>query len=138
MLPNTDENLFHELSFYTLAHPSSEFIHQYIVDAYGAQAANENTKEIRVIFSLVGLYLSLEKGYTGREVQLFHMKMAKDKIVWPKIELPVDRGSIFVKDVVAIKEREDRDKKIVEWSQDVWNSYQKQRQVIIQLAEYYL
>ena len=34
--PTSEEELFHELSFYTLAHPDPAFIHQHIVDAYAA------------------------------------------------------------------------------------------------------
>ncbi|MEJ7672821.1 MAG: DUF5946 family protein [Chitinophagaceae bacterium] len=71
------ENLFNQLSGYTLSQNDIEFIHQYIVDAYGAQHAGGITKNIRVIFSLIGLYLAVEHNYTGREVQLVHMKMAK-------------------------------------------------------------
>lgn len=33
----SDRNKFHELSYYTLSHPGSEFIHQNIVDAYGKE-----------------------------------------------------------------------------------------------------
>ena len=71
---------FHELTFYTLAHPDAAyFIHQHIVDAYQAQTADEHTKPIAIIFSLAGLYLFAEQGYTGKMVQQVHMKMAGNK-----------------------------------------------------------
>ncbi len=76
----TSQEQFHELSFYTLSLQDKYFIHQHIVDAYAAQTADINTKPIKIIFSLVGLYLFIEKKYTGREVQLAHMQMAKNKI----------------------------------------------------------
>ena len=61
---------YHELAFYTLAHPDKDyFIHQHIVDAFQAQTADEHSKPIAIIFSLAGLYLSAEKGYSGRTVQ---------------------------------------------------------------------
>jgi len=87
--------------FYTLSHPDkSYFIHQHVVDAYSAQTADENTKPIGLVFALVGLYLYLEKNYTGRQVQQAHMKLANNKKPWPKIELPKDRGAITVTDVL--------------------------------------
>ena len=49
--------LYHELSAYTLSHPDPSFIHQYVVDAFAAQTADENTKPIALTFALVGLYL---------------------------------------------------------------------------------
>jgi hypothetical protein len=85
----TSEDQFNELSFYTLAHPNNiYFIHQHIVDAYQAQTADSNTKPIAITFSLAGLYLFLEKNYTGRQVQQAHMKLAQNKKVWPQFELP--------------------------------------------------
>jgi hypothetical protein len=62
--------LFNELSGYTLSQTNTNFMHQYIVDAYGAQHAGEPTKNIRVALSLIGLYLAVEHNYTGRQVQL--------------------------------------------------------------------
>jgi hypothetical protein len=37
----SDQDLYHELSYYTLAHPDPSFIHQHIVDAYAAQHADD-------------------------------------------------------------------------------------------------
>jgi Family of unknown function (DUF5946) len=66
------EERYYELSYYTLGHKDPGFIHQHIVDAFAAQTANQNTKPIKVAFALIGLYLYLEKDYTGKEVQLAH------------------------------------------------------------------
>ncbi len=53
----TAQEQYHELSFYTLAHTGKTFIHQHIVDAYAAQAADAKTKSITIFFALAGLYL---------------------------------------------------------------------------------
>src|SRR6266540_4157759 len=91
---------FNELSFYTLGHSDTVyFIHQHIVDAFQAQTADENTKPISIIFSLIGLYLYIEKMYTGRQVQQAHMKLAQNKKVWPMLDLPKQKGTITVSDV---------------------------------------
>jgi hypothetical protein len=115
---------FHELSFYTLAHPDRiYFIHQHIVDAFQAQTADQNTKPIAIVFSLVGLYLFLEHGYTGRQVQLAHMTMARNKKTWPLLELPAQRGLITVTDILRAEPGEQRDKLIKDWCDCVWDVY---------------
>jgi uncharacterized protein DUF5946 len=60
------------LSAYTLTHSDPAFIHQHVVDAFAAQSADDTTKPITLTFALVGLYLHVEKGRTGRRVQLVH------------------------------------------------------------------
>lgn len=129
------EEQYNELSFYTLSHQDISFIHQHIVDAYGAQTADENTKAIRIIFSLVGLYLYVEKNFTGRQVQQFHMEMAKSKKQWPKIDLPAKRGEINVSDVLAVSPGAERDKMIRKWCETVWDAYKDSRDVIANLVE---
>jgi hypothetical protein len=91
------QHQFHELSFYTLAHPDTVyFIHQHAVDAFAAQAADENTKPIKLTFALIGLYLFLKKGYIGKQVQNAHVKLSQNKKVWPSLELPEKRGAVTV------------------------------------------
>jgi len=137
-MTDSDQQPYDELSFYTLSLQDKEFIHQHIVDAYTAQTANENTKPISIVFSLAGLYLCIEKNYTGRQVQLMHMKMAKNKKPWPKIDLPEERGDITVNDVLAISPGPERNEMIKEWCRSVWNAYHDSRQTIIDLLHGYL
>ena len=129
------EEQYNELSFYTLSHQDMSFIHQHIVDAQGAQTADENTKSIRIIFSLVGLYLYVERDFTGRQVQQTHMIMAKRKRQWPKIFLPTKRGEIDVSDVMAASPGQDRDKMIRKWCETVWDAYKENRATIVNLVE---
>jgi len=129
---------FHELSFYSLAQPRAYFIHQHVVDAYAVQVADEATKLIKIVFGLVGLYLYLEKGYSGREVQLFHMKMAKRKIEWPTIVLPKNRGAVTVEEVLATTSDTEKDQKIQQWCEVVWEAFAENRNAIIDLVDYYL
>src|SRR6266550_3849780 len=104
-----DQELYNELACYTLAHSDPSFIHQYIVDAYAAQHADEKTKPIGLAFALVGLHLHIERHYSGKEVQRAHMKLAKKKKQWPLFEMPTDRGSMSVGNVMAAKPGSDRD-----------------------------
>jgi len=50
----SDQELFHELMYYTLAHPSPAFTHQHVVDAYAAQKADIATRPMTVVFALIG------------------------------------------------------------------------------------
>lgn len=128
------EEHYNELSFYTLSHQSLSFIHQHIVDAQAAQTADESTKAITITFALAGLYLYVEKGFTGKQVQQFHMKMAKDKRLWPKFILPQKRGSINVADVLAATPGSERDKMIRKWCEVVWDAYKESRTIIVDLV----
>lgn len=136
-MQTSPQDQFNELSFYTLAHPDNAyFIHQHIVDAYQAQTATVQTKSIAITFSLLGLYLYLEKGFTGREVQLAHMKLAENKRPWPQLELPIQRGDITVIDVLQAAPGEPRDLMIRKWCEAVWNAYAPVwRDAIAALAE---
>jgi hypothetical protein len=66
----SEQELYDELACYTLTLFDKEFIHQHIVDAYGAQRADRNTKPIRITFALAGLYLYLEKIITENRCSL--------------------------------------------------------------------
>ena len=128
----TDQEAYNELSYYTLAHKSQEFIHQYIVDAYAAQHADETSKPIYLAFALAGLYLHNEKHYSGKEVQLAHMQLAKEKKEWPVFKLPTERGAITVHDVLTSPPGTERDKMIQRWSAITWNAFSESRARVIE------
>ena len=92
-------DLYDQLAFYTLAHPDPSFIHQLVVDAYTAQNADESSKSIAVVFAVVGLYLHVEKDYTGRQVQRAHMQLANRSKTWPKLPIPSERGEVRIEQV---------------------------------------
>ncbi len=123
------------MSYYTLEKRDPEFIHQYIVDAFAAQTADAKTKPITLAFALIGLYLHLEKDYTGKEVQQAHMVLGKTKKAWPKFELPVERGDFTVVDVLAAPFGAPRDEAINKWSQSVWQAYKNVHQPVKYLME---
>jgi hypothetical protein len=119
----SNQDLYDELASYTLIHPDPAFIHQHIVDAFAAQTADEQIKPIKILFALVGLYLHIEKNYSGREVQLAHMRLGKKKMAWPRFELPEKRGSITISDVLKSAPGEERDREIHDWCVSVWDAY---------------
>jgi len=133
------EDAYNELCAYTLTHGDPAFIHQHVVDAYAAQRATSQSKPIGVAFSLAGLYLHVEKGVTGRQVQRAHMQMARQKRTWPAFVLPEDRGAVTVVDVMAAPEGVLRDKAIDRWCASVWGAFAGNRGAVVEfLREYHL
>ncbi len=131
---STNSESYDELCCYSLAHEDAQFIHQHVVDAFGAQDAKPDDKPIRYVFSLVGLYLHVEKGFTGREVQLAHMKLAQKKQAWPTLELPPNRGTITAATVLSAP-LEERDAIIHQWCRSVWEACSMNRERIRKLLE---
>ena len=124
-----------ELCYYTLSHPDPGFIHQHVVDAYTAQTADDSSKPIAVTFALIGLYLYVEKGFTGKQVQHRHVQLAKRKQEWLKLPVPAQRGAITVREVLAIPAGTGRDEMIREWCVSVWDSWNQSRPKIVALVE---
>jgi hypothetical protein len=119
----TELELSHDLAYYTLAHADPAFIHQHAVDAFAAQNAHPTDKPIGVVFGLIGLYLHLERGFTGRQVQLAHMRLGTPRRSWTMPRLPESRGTIRVGDVLAAEPGPERDAMIQKWCTAVWEAY---------------
>jgi hypothetical protein len=119
------DDAYHRLCAYTLSLGDPEFVHQHVVDAHAAQTASAESKPIGVAFALVGLYLHLERGLTGREVQQAHMKLARSGPPWPAFPLPLEdeRGAMTAGDVLAVPEGQLRAAAIDEWCRSVWGAW---------------
>jgi Family of unknown function (DUF5946) len=114
---------FSDLSCYTVSLGDPPFFHQHAVDAYEAQHAGGNSRPISAVFGLIGLYLALENGYTGREVQQAHMRIAKLRKDWPRLEPPGRPAGLTVMDVLEAKAGPERDAMILQWAVAVWESW---------------
>lgn len=125
-----EQDAYHELCAYTLAHGDPAFIHQHVVDALAAQQAGAATKPIAITFALVGLYLRVECGWSGRQVQRAHMRLARHKQAWPAFALPDERGSITAVDVLAAPAGPARDRAIDTWCASVWSAYVAARPIV--------
>jgi hypothetical protein len=130
---STDSDAYDLLCCYTLGLGDATFIHQHVVDARIAQLADERTKPIALTFALVGLYLHVERGVSGRDVQRVHMTLAKRKQVWPSFSLPASRGAITAADVMSAPEGQERDRAIDAWCAAVWHEYRASRDTIAAL-----
>jgi hypothetical protein len=132
---SSDKELFYQLSYYTTSHKDPSFIHQYAVDAFAAQYADENTKPITITFALIGLYLHLEKNFSGKEVQNAHIRLGKRKKTWPKFNLPENRGNISIQDVLRVPEGLKRDMMIIRWCGSVWEAYSESHEKVFYLVK---
>ncbi len=132
---NSDQDLYNALAYYTLSLGDSAFIHQHIVDAFCAQHADKDTKPIAITFALAGLYLYLEKNYTGRMVQLAHIKMAKRRKKWPAFDLPNQRGDLTVADVLNASPGVVRHAMIRKWCESVWDAYSQSHKEVAYLVQ---
>lgn len=128
----TFEDAYHQLCYYSLADQDPAFIHQHVVDAFAAQHADEQTKPIKLTFALIGLYLHVEKQFSGKRVQRVHTHLAATKRVWPSLALPGDRGSLTVADVLAAPAGPERDKAIHAWCVSVWQAFRNCRQTVME------
>ena len=125
------QDLYNELAFYTLSHPGPDFIHQHIVDAFVAQSAKKETKWIAIYYSLIGLYLYVEKGYTGKQIQLEHIRLSKQKKEFLPFELPRNKGNFTVEDVLKTDPGIERDLAIELWCKVVWEAHKTCKSYIV-------
>jgi hypothetical protein len=102
-----------------------------VVDAFTVQNADESTKPIAVVFGLIGLYLYLEKGFTGRLVQQMHMRLTRRRKEWPRLPLPSQQATLAIADVLRVPPGKARDEKIHEWCESVWRTWQSTRPQIV-------
>src|SRR5262245_9263354 len=129
----TLEEAYNELCCYTLAHRDPSFIHQYVVDVFAAPHADEQTKPIKLTFALVGLYLHVERQFSGRQVPGVHMDLARQKRRWLSVALPAERGDLTAVDVLAIPAGPERDRAIEAWCASVWEAFRDCRPTVVQL-----
>src|SRR6266699_1385135 len=126
---------YDEVYVYTMDRPG--FVLQQVVDAFAVQTANKESRPIGVVFGLVGLYLHVEKQFSGRQVQRVHMELGCRKREWPRVFVPEDRGSMTVADVLAASAGPERDTAIDNWCRSVWTAFGANRETIIALLREY-
>ena len=124
--------LYGELNVYTLTRgdwaDGGTFIHQLAVDAYAAQHAGDNSRPIGPAFALIGLYLTCERGYTGRQVQHMHTLLARRSKSWPCFTPPASRGAVTITDVLRAPEGEARDAALRQWGSAAWEAWQPEQE----------
>lgn len=131
----SDQDLYLELALYTLELRDPEFIHQHIVDAFAVQHAGPASKPVAIVFGLIGLYLYLEKGFSGRQVQRAHRQLARKSKHWTAPPMPEQpRAPIGVADVLAAQPGTERNAMICRWCEAIWQDWQHARPEIATMA----
>jgi len=130
----TEQDALDALAAYTLTHGDIAFIHQHVVDASAAQHATTDTRPIAIAFALIGLYLHVERGLSGRQVQRAHIMLAKRSRHWPTFSLPEHRGTVTALDVMAAPAGPERDRAIDAWCESVWDAYRDVAPAVVMLA----
>jgi hypothetical protein len=124
---------YDELYVYAMGRDPAAFVLQHAVDAHAAQTATVQMKPIALIFALVGLYLRVEKGLSGKQVQQVHMRLGRRKRNWPAVRLPHERGAMTAEDVLAVPAGAERDDAIDAWCKSVWEAFAESRETIVEL-----
>lgn len=127
-----------EVVAYNHAHPESLAVwHQVCVDAYGGQHVGPDTAPITVSFALNGLYLVLERGFTGIQAREAHGYMANtvDPVTWPRFTPPADVGDITVLDVALASSPQEHIGLVRQWGRAVWAAWSHTHDRISEMTE---
>jgi hypothetical protein len=129
-----------EVAAFEVDHPVLLAGHQLLVDAYGAQHAGPGS--IRLPYSLVGLQLALDHGWTGPAVRALHGRMGKPRPDWPTFERPPSRGAGTILDVATAGARSGslagHEASLRAWAEGVWSAWSSQRAAVTALAARFL
>ena len=107
------------------------------MDTYAAHHAGASAKPIGITFALAGLYLTHEHGYTGRQVQIAHMQLAKAAKSWPQFKQPEEKASVTVLDVLNTPE-DQRNEMLRDWGRAVWRIWTAEHAKIAALVHEHL
>ena len=97
--------------------------HQMTVDAYGAQHVATTGPAIGPAFALIGLYLALERGFSGPQVRDAHAHLATPKRDWPRFTPPAGPWPITVADVAAAPDAVAHAARVQQWGASVWEAW---------------
>lgn len=133
------QRLFHEALGFELEHADElGHLHQFMVDAYGAQHPLPPTPTIRVYYSLVGLHLAIDQGWTGLKVRDAHQRMGKPAGWWPVVHAPKDRGVVTIAQVaaagMAASSPAGHKQLVTEWGRSVWAAWKAEHAAIRDLT----
>ncbi|RIX27596.1 DUF5946 family protein [Amnibacterium setariae] len=122
------EAVLHEVLGFEFQHPVMLRYHQLTVDAYGAQHAGGGAPAIRVAYSLAGLWLALEHGFSAEDVRAVHRRMGHPTAEWPVFEPPrTPRRWLTVLDVAEAGVRQHSDgghaRAAGQWAESVWTAW---------------
>lgn len=98
-------------------------VHQLTVDAYSAQHAGQDVPPIGVAFALIGLYLTLDQGWSGSDVRAAHQDLASRFQTWPQFTPPAQRAPLTVAHVAGSPSPEEHASRVRAWAESVWQAW---------------
>lgn len=113
--------------------------HQLTVDAYGGQHPDPEGTGLRLAYSLMGLCLALERGWTGVQVRDLHARMGRRQPWWPAFRRPAAWAKAgapepTVADVVLAGARSDavegHAEAVQAWARGVWEGWSPEHATI--------
>ncbi len=131
------KQLYNKISAYTVSLQDKDFLHQLVVDTYAAQHVGAKMKSIMITFALIGLYLTFEHNYTGKQVQKAHMLLANQSKEWLSFILPKEKAPITVLSVIQSPDNM-KQGMIKKWGRAVWDIWQPEHETIAALVKKYL
>ncbi len=122
------EALHHEILGFAHEHPVMLRYHQLTVDTYGAQHAGGPAPQIRVVYGLAGLWLSIEHDFSGEDVRAVHRRMGRPTADWPSFDPPAPpQHWLTVADVAEAgahaRSEAGHARAIAQWSESVWETW---------------
>jgi hypothetical protein len=122
------ESVLHEVLGFEFQHPVMLRYHQLTVDAYGAQHAGGGAPAIRVAYSLTGLWLALEHGFSAEDVRSVHRRMGHPTPQWPTFTPPLPpQRWLTVLDVAEAGVRQHSSgghaRAAQQWAESVWAAW---------------
>jgi hypothetical protein len=122
------EAVLTEVLGFEFQHPVMLRYHQLTVDAYGAQHAGGAAPPIRVAYSLAGLWLALEHGFTAEDVRAVHRRMGHPTPLWPAFGPPAPAQRwLTVLDVAEAGVRQQSGgghaRAVGQWAESVWGAW---------------
>lgn len=124
---------YQKLILYTFSLGDKDFVHQHVIDAYTAQHSSDELKGIQICFALIGLYLLLEQGYSGKMVQKVHRQLAQKTKDWPRMVHVDTIKGLNVSDVLLQGSDDTRARLIHEWCGTVWKAWETEQANVINL-----
>jgi len=77
--------------------------------------------------------LHVDKRFTGRQVQLAHMQLGRERQAWPVFSLTGNRGAVRVASVMDAPAGPERDGMIHQWCISVWEAFSENREEVVNL-----
>jgi hypothetical protein len=128
-----------ELYMHVVAHELSHTsrlggLHQLTEDAYGAQHAGPRVPDIGTAFSLIGLHLALDLGWSGNAVRAAHQHLAGHFKDWPHFSRPSAPATMTVAHVSGSPTPDEHAARVRAWAASVWESWSAQHRAVREWA----